>query len=81
MDQAERTATFMAAEKQNKASTKTANTMAAMAKNLGPDSDGEDEEDGGFFRWETGETPDFGRCSLEEFFIFGEKKQRDKFRF
>eukprot|EP00435_Cladocopium_sp_Y103_P074696 s46_g50.t1 len=45
VDQAERTATFMAAEKQNKASTKAQNTISAMAKNLGPDSEGEDEED------------------------------------
>lgn len=45
VDQAERTATFMAAEKQNQASTKAQSTISAMAKNLGPDSEGEDEED------------------------------------
>ena len=44
VDQAERTATFMAAEKQNQASTKAQSTISAMAKNLGPDSEGEDEE-------------------------------------
>lgn len=44
MDQAERTATFMAAEKQNTASTKAATRLSAMAKNLGPDSEGEEEE-------------------------------------
>ena len=44
VDQAERTATFMAAEKQNTASTKAATRLSAMAKNLGPDSEGEDEE-------------------------------------
>lgn len=46
VDQAERTATFMAAEKQNTASTKAATRLSAMAKNLGPDSEGEDEEVG-----------------------------------
>jgi len=34
----------MAAEKQNQASTKAQSTISAMAKNLGPDSEGEDEE-------------------------------------
>ena len=54
VDQAERTATFMAAEKQNQASTKAQSTISAMAKNLGPDSEGEDEEvweDDGMMGW------------------------------
>ncbi|CAK9012444.1 CD2 antigen cytoplasmic tail-binding protein 2 (CD2 cytoplasmic domain-binding protein 2) (CD2 tail-binding protein 2) (U5 snRNP 52K protein) (U5-52K) [Durusdinium trenchii] len=45
VDQAERTATFKAAEKQNKASNAAANRLNAMAKNLGPDSEGEEDED------------------------------------
>ncbi|CAJ1402063.1 unnamed protein product [Effrenium voratum] len=45
VDQAERTATFRAAEKQNKALSTAANRISAMAKNLGPDSEGEEEEE------------------------------------
>ncbi|CAJ1390238.1 unnamed protein product [Effrenium voratum] len=43
VDQAERTATFRAAEKQNKALSTAANRISAMAKNLGPDSEGEED--------------------------------------
>eukprot|EP00439_Symbiodinium_sp_Y106_P022965 s4586_g2.t2 len=43
VDQAERTATFRAADKQNKALDTAANRLSAMAKNLGPDSEGEEE--------------------------------------
>eukprot|EP00930_Biecheleria_cincta_P031910 TRINITY_DN22127_c0_g1_i1.p1 TRINITY_DN22127_c0_g1~~TRINITY_DN22127_c0_g1_i1.p1 ORF type:complete len:727 (+),score=225.19 TRINITY_DN22127_c0_g1_i1:133-2313(+) len=45
VDQAERTATFKQAEKQNKAGQKTASRMSSMAKNLGPDSEGEEEDE------------------------------------
>eukprot|EP00931_Biecheleriopsis_adriatica_P113275 TRINITY_DN8823_c0_g1_i1.p1 TRINITY_DN8823_c0_g1~~TRINITY_DN8823_c0_g1_i1.p1 ORF type:complete len:695 (+),score=259.99 TRINITY_DN8823_c0_g1_i1:41-2086(+) len=45
VDQAERTATFKAAEKQKKAGDTAANRLSAMAKNLGPDSEGEDEDE------------------------------------
>lgn len=45
VDQAERTATFRAADKQNKALDTAANRLSAMAKNLGPDSEGEEEDD------------------------------------
>ncbi|CAE7251565.1 Cd2bp2 [Symbiodinium sp. CCMP2456] len=44
VDQAERTATFRAADKQNKALDTAANRLSAMAKNLGPDSEGEEED-------------------------------------
>lgn len=45
VDQAERTATFKQADKQNKAGQKTASRMSSMAKNLGPDSEGEEEDE------------------------------------